>query len=43
MPYKTVLTCVDRWRVQNSDTVAVKISEATVRIKQEVCPVVCAW
>ena len=36
MPYKTVLTSVDRWRVQNCDTVTVKVSEIDIRITQQV-------
>ena len=38
MPYRTTLTSVDRWRVQNSDTVIVKVSDTTIRINQQVSP-----
>ena len=37
MPYRTTLTSVDRWRVQNSDTITVSVAELGIRIKQQVC------
>ena len=38
VPYKTILTVVDRWKVQNSDTVTVSVSKTVIIIKQQVCP-----
>ena len=38
MPYRTILSSVDRWTVQNSDTITVSVSGLIVRIKQQVCP-----